>query len=256
MKLLISPAKSLNETAEIPNISLSRPMFLEEADYLMQKLRKKSAQSLEKMMGISPDLAELNFNRNQNWDANGHETALPAGYLFNGGVYLGLDIHSLASQEIQFLQDHLFILSGLYGVLKPLDRIMPYRLEMGSSFAVTPKKTNLYRFWDQTLLNYLNSIEEPIVNLASNEYFKAIGTKGLNNLLVNMEFKEEKDGEFKMVGFFAKRARGLMVRFAAQTQAKTPADLALFNEDNYALNEALSDESNYVFTRPYPLPKK
>lgn len=231
-------------------------MFLEEADYLMQKLRKKSARSLAKMMAISPDLAELNFNRNQNWHVDGHENGLPAGYLFNGDVYLGMDIHSLTPQEIEFLQEHTFILSGLYGLLKPLDRIMPYRLEMGSSFAVTPKKTNLYRYWDTTLVNYLNSTEEPIVNLASNEYFKAVGAKALNNPLINMEFKEEKDGEFKMVGFFAKKARGLMVRFAAQTQAKTPHDLALFNLDNYTYNEALSDETNYIFTRPYPLPKK
>lgn len=257
MKLLISPAKSMNE--EVPSMD-AKPMippFLEEAEYLMSKLIKKSARQLKSMMGISDALAELNVQRNASWSIDKHVTeGKPAGYLFNGDVYLGLDIHTLENSEVQYLQDQVFILSGLYGLLKPLDFILPYRLEMGSKFEVTKSKNNLYKYWGNTLCDMLNALDEPIVNLASNEYFKAVVAKNLKVPVVNIEFKEEKDGAFKMVGFFAKKARGMMVRFAALSGAKEPADLKGFNLEGYSINESLSTEWNWVYTRPYPISGK
>ena len=203
-------------------------------------------------MSISDKLADLNWQRNKNWKTPfTTENARPAIYAFNGDVYLGLDSYSIPAEKINDLQNRLRILSGLYGLLKPLDLIQPYRLEMGTKMSIGEHK-NLYEFWKPNIIKALNKElvkGELFVNLASNEYFSAIDTKLLKVPVITPEFKDYKDGKLKIISFFAKKARGLMVRFIIDTNAQTLDDLKGFNYEGYQYDANLSKDSTLVFTR-------
>ncbi|NNL15247.1 MAG: peroxide stress protein YaaA [Flavobacteriaceae bacterium] len=252
MKLVLSPAKSLDLESEVPTRISSEACFLAEAERLNKLLKKKSARSLSKLMSISPALGQLNYERNQDWELPFTEdNSRPAVYAFNGDVYRGLDAYTISKEKLDKLQDSVRIISGLYGVLKPLDLIQPYRLEMGTKLKVGRNK-NLYEFWRKKVTMAFNEeLEENelFVNLASNEYFKAIDTKVLKVPVTNITFKEFKNGEYKNIAIFAKVARGLMTRFIIDTNAKTVDDLKGFNYEGYGFDANQSSETELVFTR-------
>lgn len=252
MKIVISPAKSLNYEKPLPISTFSEPIFLSKAATIQKTLKKKKPEQLMKLMDISEKLADLNWKRNQDWNVPfSPENARPAVYAFDGDVYTGLDVYSLAAEKVTVLQEKLRILSGLYGLLKPLDLMQPYRLEMGTSIAVGTKK-NLYEFWKKTITEALNkelSNDELFINLASTEYFSAVDTKALKVPIITPEFKDYKDGKLKIISFFAKKARGLMVRYIIDTNAETIDDLKGFDYEGYAFDANLSKGNSLVFTR-------
>ncbi len=252
MKLVISPAKSLDFERILPTNAYSQAQFLKKSEHLNKLLKKQSAKSLSQLMHISESLAQLNFERNQMWELPfTPKNARPALYAFNGDVYRGLDAYTIPEEKIEKAQNTIRILSGLYGLLKPLDLIQPYRLEMGTKFKVGTDK-NLYEFWKQTITNALNSElkdDELLLNLASNEYFKAIDVKALKVPVVNVVFKNFKGGEYKNIAIYAKQARGLMSRFVIDTNAQTKNDLKHFNYDGYNFSEPMSAENELVFIR-------
>ena len=252
MKIVISPAKSLNFEKELPTTAFSEPQFLKQATTIQNTLKKKKPKALSQLMDISEKLAALNWERNQSWQTPfTSANARQAIYAFDGDVYLGLDAYSLPSDKLEVLQDKLRILSGLYGLLKPLDLMQAYRLEMGTSLPIGKNK-NLYEFWKKTITKTLNTElqkGELFINLASNEYFSAVDTKTLKVPVITPEFKDYKDGKLKMISFFAKKARGLMVRYIIDTDAETIADLKGFNYEGYAFDANLSKENTLVFTR-------
>jgi cytoplasmic iron level regulating protein YaaA (DUF328/UPF0246 family) len=236
----------------LPLAHFSEASFLSEAKEVHQVLKQKSPAELAKLMGISDKLADLNWQRNQEWKTPfTAQNARPAIYTFNGEVYTGIDSYSLSKEAMNNLQQRLLILSGLYGLLKPLDLIQPYRLEMGTKMAVGENK-NLYEFWKKTITKALNeqlSEEELFVNLASTEYFSAVDSKALKVPVITPEFKDYKDGKLKMISFFAKKARGLMVRYIIDTNAQTLEDLKKFNYEGYQWDANLSSQTKLVFTR-------
>lgn len=252
MKIVISPAKSLNFESKAPTQEFSQPIFQKEAERLSNILNKKSARSLSKLMSISPALGQLNYERNQNWHLPFDlDNAKQAVYAFSGEVYRGLDVNSLPMEDLTFLQDNLRILSGQYGILKPLDLMQAYRLEMGSKLKVGVKP-NLYKFWDKKITDVLNSeLEEGelFVNLASNEYFKAIQAKDLKVPVITPVFKDFKNGEYKMIMTFAKLARGLMVRYIVDHKISTLEGIKGFNYNGYGFDQNLSSDNELVFTR-------
>ncbi|MGA1226691.1 MAG: peroxide stress protein YaaA [Tamlana sp.] len=252
MKLVLSPAKSLDFETELPIKQHTEAQFLKQSKQLNKILKKKSAKSLSKLMSISDALGQLNYERNQLWDLPFNTyNARPAVYAFNGDVYRGLDAYTIPNEKIDKLQNTVRILSGLYGLLKPTDLIQPYRLEMGTKMPVGTKK-NLYEFWKKDITKALNEEldkDELFVNLASNEYFKAIDTKALKVPVVNVEFKDFKNGEYKIISFFAKEARGLMARYIIDTDAESIDDLKGFNYGGYNFSEPMSKESELVFIR-------
>ena len=238
--MVISPAKSLNFESTLPTLENSNPCFLAEANHINQLLRDKTPSELSHMMKISDKLGNLNWERNQNFNTPFNpENARPAVYTFDGDVYTGLDVYTLPEEKIKLLQNSLRILSGLYGVLKPLDLIQPYRLEMGTKFPVEKNK-NLYEFWKQKITSFLNDeLEENelFVNLASNEYFSAIDAKILNTRVITPRFKDYKNGTLKMISFFAKKARGMMVRYLLDVENPSAASLLNFDYGGYAYSE-------------------
>ncbi len=252
MKIVISPAKSLNFESPLPVQKHTDSLFLKEAETIQKTLKKKKPKQLMELMDISEKLADLNWERNQNWSLPfTAENARPAIYAFDGDVYTGLDAYTLPVEKLEALQAKLRILSGLYGVLKPLDLMQPYRLEMGTSLPIGTKK-NLYEFWKKKVTQSLNDElqeHELFINLASNEYFSAVDTKTLKAPVIIPEFKDYKDGKLKMISFFAKKARGLMVRYIIDTNAETIDDLKQFNYEGYAFDANLSKGTTLVFTR-------
>lgn len=252
MKIVISPAKSLNFESEVPTAQFSEPQFLKQATTIHTTLKKKNPKQLAELMSISDKLADLNWQRNQNW----HTPFTPANarqaiYSFDGDVYMGLDVYSLSLDKLDDLQNKLRILSGLYGLLKPLDLMQAYRLEMGTTMAVGKNK-NLYEFWKKTITQALNDemqADELFINLASNEYFSAVDVKSLKVPVITPEFKDYKDGKLKIISFFAKKARGLMVRYILDTNAQTIEDLKGFNYQGYQFDANLSKGNTLVFTR-------
>ena len=253
MKIVISPAKSLDFESELPTKKYSQPLFLEQAAKLNKVLVKKKPRALSKLMGISDNLAELNWERNQKFSIPFDPTnARPAIYAFNGEVYQGLDAYTIPENKLDKLQDTLRILSGLYGILKPLDLVQPYRLEMGTQLKMGRKK-NLYEFWKKQLTDHLNSELEQgelFINLASNEYFGAIDEKKLNVPVITPIFKDWKNDKLKVISFFAKKARGSMVRFILDSNAKTLEDIQGFNLDDYIFSkEHTLKENQPVFIR-------
>lgn len=252
MKIVVSPAKSLNFESPLPIQNYTESLFLKEAETIQKTLKKKKPKQLMELMDISEKLADLNWERNQNWSLPfTPENARPAVFAFDGDVYTGLDAYTIPTDKFPILEDKLRILSGLYGVLKPLDLMQPYRLEMGTSLPIGTKK-NLYEFWKKKVTSSLNSElqkDELFINLASNEYFSAVDTKTLKVPVITPEFKDYKDGKLKMISFFAKKARGLMVRYIIDTNAETIEDLKQFNYDGYAFDANLSKGTTLVFTR-------
>jgi cytoplasmic iron level regulating protein YaaA (DUF328/UPF0246 family) len=252
MKVIISPAKSLDFETKIETNLFTKPRFLKQSEILNKKLKQLSRKELSELMKISDNLASLNYERNQTWETPfTSENSRQAIYSFNGEVFRGIDVKSLEDKKLPLLQDRLRILSGLYGILKPLDLIQPYRLEMGTRLKVE-KKDNLYKFWDTTLAESLNEeLEEGelLINLASSEYFKVIPKKILKVPMITPVFKDFKNGEYKMIMTFAKKARGLMVRYIIDNNIKTIEELKGFNIDRYRFSEELSAENNLVFTR-------
>ena len=252
MKIVVSPAKSLNFESPLPIQNYTESLFLKDAETIQKTLKKKKPKQLMELMDISEKLADLNWERNQNWSLPfSPENARPAVFAFDGDVYTGLDAYTIPTDKFPILEDKLRILSGLYGVLKPLDLMQPYRLEMGTSLPIGTKK-NLYEFWKKKVTASLNSElqkNELFINLASNEYFSAVDTKTLKVPVITPEFKDYKDGKLKMISFFAKKARGLMVRYIIDTNAETIEDLKQFNYDGYAFDANLSKGNTLVFTR-------
>ncbi len=252
MKVLLSPAKSLDFDTPLPHAKKSDCLFLEKAKKVNAVLRNKSPKQLIDLMGISSNLADLNYDRNQIWnskpDAPGARSAV---YAFNGEVYRGLDIYSLDVHQIGFVQQTLRILSGQYGMLRPLDQILPYRLEMGTKLAIGTSK-NLYEFWrkdvTQALRDSLES-DEVIVNLASNEYAKCVDFESLPNTTITPVFKELKKGAFKVISVYAKHARGLMARYIIESKAKSREDLMAFCSGGYVFSQELSAGDQLVFVR-------
>ncbi|MDL5510793.1 peroxide stress protein YaaA [Arenibacter sp. M-2] len=253
MKIVISPAKSLDFESPLPTKEFSLPYFIKEAEQLNKVLAKKNPKALSKLMGISANLAELNWERNQQFTVPfTEENARPAIYAFNGDVYQGLDAYTLAPNTLENLQGKLRILSGLYGVLKPLDLMQPYRLEMGTQLKIGRKK-NLYEFWKKQITDYLNSElqdKELFLNLASNEYFNAVDEKHLKVPVITPIFKDWKNDNLKIISFFAKKARGSMVRYILDTDAKTLDDVMRFDRDGYLYSkEHTLKENQPVFIR-------
>lgn len=254
MKILISPAKSIDTERNIEVPFVSTAQFLDDSEYLINKLKKLSVNQIAKMMHISKDLGELNYQRYQAWSRplKLSSDVVPTVTAFTGEVYRGLDVTTFTKNNFEFAQDSLRILSGLYGILRPLDLLFPYRLEMGTSWKVTPKTTNLYKYWGTRLAESLNNEmdeNEVIINLASSEYFKAVDAKALNAPMITPVFKEFKNGEYKVVMTYAKNARGVMARYIIKNGLQNPEDLKLFNENNYSFDAKQSSENEWVFVR-------
>lgn len=240
LKIVLSPAKSLDWETPLPTSEYSDPVFLQEAERLGKELQKKSQRSLSKLMNLSTALAELNWNRNQNFNwPQTQENARPAVFSFNGDVYQGLDMGSFPEEKLAHLQECVWILSGLYGILRPLDLIQPYRLEMGTSLRVNTRK-NLYEFWKKKLTAHVNqelTEEDLLVNLASKEYFSALDAKQLKAQVVTPQFRELKNGKLQMVSFFAKQARGKMARYIVENDLQKAEELLAFDVDGYRYSE-------------------
>lgn len=252
MKIVLSPAKSLNFENALPTLNFSESLFLKEARLVHKVLKTKSPKALSELMDISDKLADLNWQRNQDWKTPfSPQNARPAIFAFDGDVYTGLDVYSMPIEKLHVLQDRLRILSGLYGLLKPLDLMQAYRLEMGTKLPIGESK-NLYDFWKPIITKALNKElkkGELFINLASNEYFSAVDVKTLKVSVITPEFKDYKDGKLKIISFFAKKARGLMVRYIIDTNAETIEDLKGFNYEGYQFDANLSKGNYLVFTR-------
>jgi cytoplasmic iron level regulating protein YaaA (DUF328/UPF0246 family) len=254
MILVISPAKTLYEKCPIQLDNFSAADFLPEAEKIVSVMKKKKPAQLAKLMDISPKLADLNYQRFQEWRLPFTPgKAWQAVLMFNGDVYQGLKAETFSPEEFEFAQNHLRILSGAYGLLKPLDLILPYRLEMGTEIAVARKK-NLYEFWKTKITAKLNQqLAETdlkvLINLASNEYFSAIDTKKLKTRIITPSFKEHKNGQYQMVSFFAKKARGLMSRFIITNGITDPEEIKAFDCEGYYFNNDLSKGDSWIFTR-------
>ena len=252
MRILTSPAKLMKINNFQDYLTPTEPRFIEDSDFIQSYLKEKSPQFLSELMEISSKLAEENWMRNQNWKKNPNDDeASPALYTFTGEVYRGLDAESLDRKAVDYLQEHYRILSGLYGLLKPSDRVMLYRLEMGRKFQFEHYK-NLYEFWSDKITEQLNTElteKDFVLNLASNEYFKVVNKKKLNAKIIDFEFYEMKSGKPKTIVVYTKHARGLVVRFCAENQVKTIDEVKAFNYEGYLLNDEMSTENKLVFLR-------
>jgi uncharacterized protein len=252
MKIIISPAKSLDFQSIVPTSLHTQPLFLEQSTKLNQELKTLSKKKLSDLMSISEDLASLNYERNQTWQTPfTPENSKQAIYAFTGEVFRGIDINTLPIEKLPLLQENLRILSGLYGLLKPLDLMQPYRLEMGTKLPVGSKK-NLYNFWGDSIANALNeelSENELLINLASSEYFKVVNQKILKVPMITPVFKDFKSGQYKTIMTFAKKTRGLMVRYIIDNNIKTIDRLKHFDIENYRFHENMSSKNELVFTR-------
>ncbi len=256
MIILLSPAKRLDFESEIMVPAQSQPHFGDEANFLAAEVRKLSLVQLQNLMGISDKLADLNYHRFRRYSPNGADNGAgntrAALFAFKGDAFLGLDAESLNKEQLRWAQDHLRILSGLYGALKPLDRIQAYRLEMGLEFRNSRGK-DLYAFWGDKISDHLSSElkagDGVLINLASNEYYRPVKSLAKKTRVISFQFKEIRDGMPRTVGFFIKKARGLMARYIIQNRLEAPEKIKDFSEDGYGFNPALSDGDNWVFTR-------
>lgn len=253
MKIVISPAKSLDYKSKLPTTRSTQPLFLEEAERITRKLERKTKSELKDLMNISDKLAELNYQRYKDFSVPfTNENARPAVYAYAGDVYAGLDAYSLPVNKIDRLQETLRILTGMYGVLRPLDLIQPYRLEMGNKLSINGKN-DLYEFWKEMVTEQLNqelTKNELFLNLASMEYFKAIDTKTLKVPVISPVFKDYKNGELKIISFYAKKARGSMVRYILDKDIENLDGILGFNYDGYGYSEEYTErEDEPVFVR-------
>ncbi len=254
MLTVISPAKTLDFETAPHTKKYSQPQFLDYSADLVATMREQSPKKLSKLMGISPKLAELNADRFQSWETPfSSENAKPAVLAFRGDVYLGLEADEYSERDFNFAQKHLRILSGLYGLLRPLDLIQPYRLEMGTKIK-NSGGNDLYEYWDNTITDHLceelsQHRNKTLVNLASIEYFKAVRPDRLPGRVITPIFKDYKNGTYKILSFFAKKARGYMASYIIHNRIQKPDDLKSFDIDGYRYNADLSDGDNWVFTR-------
>ncbi|MET0067785.1 MAG: peroxide stress protein YaaA [Candidatus Thiodiazotropha sp.] len=254
MLIVISPAKTLDYETPPTTRTHTKPRFLKDSRQLVDNLRNYSALDLAELMKLSMKLADLNFERYHDWKTpftlNNAKQAVLA---MKGDVYTGLDAESLSEESLAFAQDHLRILSGLYGVLKPLDLMQPYRLEMGTRLS-NPSGKDLYAFWGETITQAINKDlksqgDDVLINLASNEYYKSIKPKLIKGRIITPQFKERKNGGYQMIGVFAKKARGLMSRYIIDKRLHDPEALKRFKLEGYVFNKALSKGDQWVFTR-------
>lgn len=252
MKILLSPAKSLNLEPQTLTKKSTTSSFIKEIEKVQKVLGKQTPKELMELMSISEKLANLNWERNQNFELPFTiKNAKQAIFTFNGDVYDGLDAYSIPEHKYDYLENSVRMLSGLYGILKPFDLMQAYRLEMGTKLNIGTNK-NLYDFWSKTVTEALQKElkkEEIVVNLASQEYFKVINKKGIQNPIISPQFKDYKDGKLKIISFFAKKARGSMARYIIDNELENANDLQQFNYDNYAFDAALSTKFQPVFTR-------
>ena len=247
---IISPAKSLNFDDNAPSDIVTSPIFSKDADFLAGKLRNLKSSELGKLMDISPKLAQLNAERYATWNTATQKQAI---FAYDGDVYDGLEARSFSLMEIEFAQKHIRILSGLYGILRPLDSIKPYRIDMGTSFS-TPKGGNLYKYWGDRITDQLRkSLKESdsnvLINLSSQEYFGAVNTKKLKARIITPAFKDRSFDKYAIISFFAKKARGMMSRFIIQNSITDIEMLKGFDAGGYQYNHGLSHGDNWVFTR-------
>ena len=255
MLILVSPAKTLDYETELDVKDFSVAPLLSDSELLIKELQQKNPDDLSSLMGLSEKLSLLNFDRNMNWrrPTKPSDSARQAIFAFKGDVYQGLDASSLSKSEIKYANKNLCILSGLYGLLKPLDLMYPYRLEMGTKMK-NKRGNNLYEFWGSKVTELVNDLamdnrSKAIVNLASVEYFSVLKTDQINLPIINPVFKDYKNGQYKIVSFFAKKARGLMSRFIIQNKIKKSEDLMDFNLDGYRYSKKESKENSPVFLR-------
>ena len=254
MLTVISPAKSLDFERPIPSTKTTKPRFLKQSQQIIDQIKRLAPQDIAGLMRLSDKLAVLNYDRFQAFQTPfTKKNARSAVFAFRGDVYQGLDADSMSTEDLSFAQDHLRILSGLYGVLRPLDLVQAYRLEMGTKFN-SPLGKNLYDFWEnslkQSIEKELAKSDSPVlVNLASNEYFKALKAKQLSYEIVTPIFKDFKNGQYKVISFFAKKARGLMSRYIIQNKIDQPEALKDFRLGGYKISKRLSSDKEYVFTR-------
>ncbi len=253
MIIVISPAKTLDLDTPLPTNRYTLPDFLDDAAELVETMRRYSALDIAEIMKVSMKIAELNHQRFADWHAPfTPENARPAIFTFKGDVYDGLDAFHLDEQALDFLQDHLRILSGLYGLLRPLDLMQPYRLEMGRNIE-NPRGKNLYQFWNGKITEALNTLldndDGVLINLASNEYFKAVQPKALHGRIITPQFKDWKNGQYKMISFYAKKARGMMTRYIAEHQLTDPEAIKDFDTAGYRYSEEMSKGDDWVFLR-------
>ncbi|MGB0871148.1 MAG: peroxide stress protein YaaA [Flavobacteriales bacterium] len=254
MICIVSPAKNLNEEPFTQEVGWTKPKFLKQAESIANILKEKSPQDIGKLMHLSEKLSNLNYDRNQAWKkSHTINNAKPAMFCFNGDTYQGLDANSLSSEEIENAQNHLRILSGLYGLLKPLDVMRPYRLEMGTTLA-NDEGSNLYHFWKGSIGKQLQkdlkaSKSKILLNCASNEYFKAVDTSVIKEEIWTPVFKDFKTDKYKIISFFAKKARGMMARFVIQNHCKTIEDLYAFNSEGYYFKEIDLATKQIIFYR-------
>ena len=254
MLTVISPAKTLDFETPLSTEQFSIPDHLSQSRKLVKRLRQLSSEDLSSLMSVSPAIADLNVDRFKKWKTPFKpENARQALFAFKGDVYLGLDADSMTEQSINFAQDHLRVLSGLYGMLRPLDLMQPYRLEMGTRLS-TDWGNNLYQFWGDRITKALKkemkqADTDTLVNLASIEYFKSVKVEQLKSRVVTPTFKDFHKGDYKIIGFFAKKARGLMARYIIDNQIRQVDDIQSFDVDGYAFNSNLSNNDEWVFTR-------
>lgn len=253
MLMIISPAKTLDYDSPLATETYTQPDFLDDACELIDQLKELEPHRVSNLMSISDKLGQLNADRFRTWHTPfTPDNARQAILAFKGDVYTGLDAESFSEQDFAFAQKHLRILSGLYGLLKPLDLMQPYRLEMGTRFE-NQRGKDLYAFWGSKITEALNELlaqdDQVLVNLASNEYFKSVQKKQLDGRLITPQFKDWKNGQYKMISFYAKKARGLMCRYAIQNQITQADDLKGFNLEGYYFSEDQSDKNNWVFLR-------
>jgi cytoplasmic iron level regulating protein YaaA (DUF328/UPF0246 family) len=254
MLIVVSPAKTLDYETSLPTQRYTQPEFIEHSAQLIEVCRQLSANDIAKLMGVSDKIAGLNVARFDQWSETfTQENARQALFAFKGDVYTGLDAYSLPEQSIEFAQSHLRMLSGLYGLLKPLDLMQPYRLEMGTKLA-NERGSNLYQFWGSIITDALNKAmdeqgDNVLINLASNEYFKAVKTKQLNGQVITPIFKDCKNGQYKIISFYAKKARGLMARYIIDNEITDIAQLKRFDYAGYYFDEESSTATEFVFKR-------
>nr|BBJ04518.1 UPF0246 protein [Marinobacter nauticus] len=253
MLMIISPAKTLDYDSPLATETYTQPDFLDDACELIDQLKALEPHQVSNLMSISDKLGQLNAERFRTWHTPfTPDNARQALLAFKGDVYTGLDAESFSEQDFAFAQKHLRMLSGLYGLLKPLDLMQPYRLEMGTRFE-NQRGKDLYAFWGSKITEALNELlaqdDQVLVNLASNEYFKSVQKKQLDGRLITPQFKDWKNGQYKMISFYAKKARGLMCRYAIQNQITQADDLKGFNLEGYYFSEDQSDKNNWVFLR-------
>lgn len=253
MLIVISPAKRLDFTEPDADLPATQPRFADDTAALIKSARRQTRVDLRRLMGLSEDLAKLNHTRFRDFDETATDKGVQAVMAFAGDVYQGLEARRFDRAQLDWAQDHLRILSGLYGLLRPLDRIQPYRLEMGTRLR-TRRGAGLYDFWDDRISRLLNADaaghpHPVLINLASQEYFGAVDAKALTLPVITPQFREEKDGESRIISFFAKKARGVMSRFIIENRIEDPNHLKDFDRDGYRFNAAASTKDEWIFTR-------